>query len=168
MNSFCTLHSVEMPQRESKTKTNPDGSYKIYYSHMQDGKMCFGESTSKASTAGRSNWSGAAQAATAPAKVEDEAPMKRVDWSRKEYIKGLAVFSSNERQQGMSPVDAIKSSHTFDWMYVAYGDDPTYENWAREAMLRIKKLAASKSNVATTDMIEAFDKDPEDLHNEDD
>ena len=165
MQSFCTLHDIEMAQRESKTKTNADGSYKTYYSHMQDGKMCFGESTSKASTAGRSNWTGAAQAATAPAKVEDEV-MKRVDWDRKEFIKGLAVFSSNERQQGMSPVEAVKSSHTFDWMFVAYGDNPNYQLWASEALLRIKKLSATKKNEVSNDMIEAFDKTGEDLEDE--
>ena len=88
--------------------------------------------------------------------VEEE-PMKRVDWDRKEFIKGLAVFSSNERSQGMSPVDAAKASHTFDWMYVAYGDNPNYAAWAQEAKARIQKLASKKEPEITEEDFEEVD-----------
>lgn len=89
--------------------------------------------------------------------ISEEEPMRNEDWARKEFIKGFAVFTSNERQQGMSPVDLIKSSHTFDYMFVAYGDSPYYADWAKGVMGRIKKLAESEIN----DIHEAFDKEVE-------
>lgn len=89
--------------------------------------------------------------------MSEEEPMLRKDWDRKEFIKGLAVFSSNERSQGMSPVEAVKSSHMFDWMFVAYGDNPNYAEWAKEATLRIKKLAGKEQE----EIHEAFDKEEE-------
>lgn len=88
--------------------------------------------------------------------TSEEEPMTRKDWDRKEFIKGLAVFSSNERQQGMSPVDAVKSSHVFDWLFVAYGDNPHYEQWASEALMRIKKLTARVKDLEREDMIDSF------------
>jgi len=98
----------------------------------------------------------------------EEEPMMRADWDRKEFIKGLAVFSSADRSQGMSPVEAVKSSHVFDWMYVAYGDNPNYEAWAKEALQRIKKLSGKEKDEETEEMIEAFDKDAEDLSDDED
>lgn len=96
-----------------------------------------------------------------------EEPMQRKDWDRKEFIKGLAVFSSNERSQGMSPVEAVKSSHTFDWMFVAYGDNPNYAEWAKEAIARIKTLSGKQQAKESEEIHEDFDRDVEELANED-
>src|SRR3990167_1895790 len=91
--------------------------------------------------------------------VSEEEPMKRLDWDRKEFIKGLAVFSSNERSQGMGPIEAVKSSHAFDWMYVAYGDNPNYAEWAKQAVARIKTLSGKQQEKESDEVIEAFDKE---------
>jgi len=155
----CNIHGTEMKLVPSGISKKTGRRYNAFYACT--------DMTCK-ETAPAAN-----EVSVAPQKpltsVSEEEPMKRLDWSRKEFIKGLAVFSSNERQQGMSPVEAIKSSHTFDWMYTAYGDDPAYESWAKDALLRVKKLSAMKNNQMTNEMIEAFDKSAEDLQeNEED
>ncbi len=91
--------------------------------------------------------------------MSEEEPMLRKDWDRKEFIKGFAVFTSNERSQGMSPVEVVKSSHAFDYMYVAYGDNPNYEEWAKGALERIKKLAGKQLEKDSEDIMEEFDKE---------
>lgn len=54
MSGFCTIHQMQMQERESKTKFADDGSPKTYFGHMVDSKMCFGESIRKSQTNGRS------------------------------------------------------------------------------------------------------------------
>jgi len=69
--------------------------------------------------------------------VPDE-PMTRLDWNVKEFIKGLGVFSSAARSEGMDPVSAFESMHIWQWMDVAYGDMPGYLAWKAKAKQRIK------------------------------
>ena len=69
--------------------------------------------------------------------VED-APMTRLDWNVKEFIKGLGVFSAAARAEGMDPVTAFESMHIWQWMDVAYGDMPGYLAWKAKAKQRIK------------------------------
>ena len=155
MSMFCKVHGSEMklvPGGVSKKTGRP---YNAFYACSE--RDC--KETSPAPN----------EVAVAPQKpltsVSEDEPMKRLDWDRKEFIKGLAVFSSNERQQGMSPVEAVKNSHTFDWMYAAYGDNPNYEGWAKEAILRINKLTAKGKAEEQQEMVEAFDRlaeEPED------
>ena len=48
MEHFCTQHSVQLSQGESKTKFNPDGSAKTYWYHKTaNNRMCFGDDTGK-------------------------------------------------------------------------------------------------------------------------
>ena len=70
-------------------------------------------------------------------KVEDK-PMTRKDWDVKDIIKGLGVFSSAARKEGMPPMEAFRDMHIWEWMDVAYGTDPVYEEWKDRAKKRIK------------------------------
>ncbi len=70
--------------------------------------------------------------------AEDDQPMKRIDWNVKEFIKGLGVFSSHARAEGMDPVTAFKTMSIWDWMDVAYGDMYGYEAWKANAKKRVK------------------------------
>jgi hypothetical protein len=42
-------------------------------------------------------------------------------------------------------------------MYVAYGDNPNYQIWANDALMRIKKLTAKGKAEEQQDMAETFD-----------
>lgn len=98
--------------------------------------------------------------------VGDNEEMKRVDWNKKEYIKGLAVFSSNERSQGMSPVEATRDSHVWDWLYVAYGDMEGFKEWQTEARTRIHELSAGRE--AKRDLVRDEEYDTREDRNEED
>jgi len=45
MNHFCTPHNAQLFQNTSKTKLDDNGQPKVYWGHMADGKMCFGDKT---------------------------------------------------------------------------------------------------------------------------
>jgi hypothetical protein len=54
MNSYCTVHSVEMSEMTSKTKFDDMGNPKTFFAHrLETGGLCFGESIRKAKTNGR-------------------------------------------------------------------------------------------------------------------
>jgi len=69
--------------------------------------------------------------------VEDK-PMTRLDWNTKEFIKGLGVYSSAARSEGMTPSQAVETMHLWDWMDLSYGDMPGYFAWKAKAKQRIK------------------------------
>ena len=69
--------------------------------------------------------------------VEDK-PMTRLDWNAKEFIKGLGVFSSAARSEGMGPKAAFEEMSIWEWMDLAYGDLSGYAGWKEKAKRRIK------------------------------
>ena len=150
MIKYCFTHKAQMPEKISKTKRNPDGSYKVYNSHMDvNGKMCFGIGDPPKEDKGEwveENIEASKEMveeikddleSVLPDEVEDK-PMTRLDWNIKEFIKGLGVFSSAARAEGMSPQAAFENMAIEDWMDVAYGDMPGYKEWIEKAKARIK------------------------------
>ena len=158
---YCYLHKVSMPEKTSKNKQNPDGSYKVYNSHLHQGAMCFGKG--EAPKEDKQGWVeeniGATEEMVADVKAEQEMekdleatkaaeesfgpevedkPMTRLDWNIKEFIKGLGVFSSAARSEGMDPKAAFENMAIWEWMDLAYGDMPGYEEWKEKAKGRIK------------------------------
>ena len=150
MVKYCYTHKAQMPEKTSKTKRNPDGSYKVYNSHMDiHGKMCFGVGEPPKEDKGEwveENIEASKEMVeeikddledVLPDEVEDK-PMTRLDWNEKEWIKGLGVFSSAARGEGMTPQAAAETMSMWEWMDLAYGDMPGYEEWKAKAKKRIK------------------------------
>lgn len=69
-----------------------------------------------------------------------EAPMTRKDWNEKEFVKGLAVYSSQARQEGMDPVTAFKTMHIASWLRLAYGDLDGFDEWIASVKERLGNL----------------------------
>jgi hypothetical protein len=159
MTADCPIHNVEMEQKE--------GQFGVYFSHNLPLGYCNGKKVTpfkfKSSIKGKGGQTYSTPPMSSTKTLDGEKPMLRKDWDRKEFIKGLAVFSSSERQQGMSPVEADQTSHVWDWLYVAYGDYPDFAAWVTEAKLRVKRLAAKGKKEEQEDMIEAFDREPKDI-----
>ena len=140
-----------MPEKTSKTKMNPDGSYKVYNSHLDPkGTMCFGKGEPPKED--KKEWVeeniDQSKEMIADVKAEEEMkedleevedkPMTRLDWNEKEFIKGLFVASSAARAEGMSPTAAFENMAIWEWLDLAYGNMPGYEEWKEKAKGRIK------------------------------
>ncbi len=149
MTKQCEGHGVWMEERHSKTKVEEDGSPKAYFGHsIGPGKMCFGikkedeveddRSYGQVDFDNEPPGDGTLPVAASKNKTVEDKPMTKLDWNEKEFIKGLGVFSSHARSEGMSPESAFKTMSIWEWMEVAYGDMPGYEEWKEKAKKRIK------------------------------
>lgn len=126
MSGFCTIHNLAMQERESKTKFvvsySPDGEEvktpKTYFSHIWEGKMCFGESIRKSQANGR-----AYTPEIKPVVKEEE----KVDWDAKdrqsmaqtamksasEIVAALISVQGQDWNGSMAEIDVKKMANEF-------------------------------------------------------
>jgi len=124
MIKYCFTHKAQMPEKISKTKKNPDGSYKVYNAHTDVmGKMCFGvgdppkedkkewvEENIEASKEMVEDVK-----AEQEAEEEDEGPMKKSEWRKKDDQIRRLTLAKQFIGAGIDFDNAKKNNDLFKW-----------------------------------------------------
>jgi hypothetical protein len=118
MTGFCPIHSVEMTQRESKTKFEQDGSPKTYFAHNLEKGLCFGKPPRDGQEANST------VTRTTNPRSEAGVEYNRVD--REEVARGktrCAVFCAVVEKEGLEGALASKAHVELAVSYIMNGLD---------------------------------------------
>lgn len=100
MNGFCSIHDVNMQERESKTKFDDAGMPKKYWGHMVDGAMCFGKSTKQPLEKNT-----VFHPSALPKPEPQREPVKETDWDEIARGKIRSLFiQSHIQAKGLTPL----------------------------------------------------------------